>query len=468
MRLGPVHKFPDEDGMAEEREPWTLTARWLFPVSGPPLERGTITIEGDHIVAVEPQGRRHADLDLGNAAILPGLVNAHTHLDLSGMRGLAPPSPDFTAWLRQVIAYRRSRPPEQVQADIRAGLEECLRLGTTLVGDIASEGASWDALAGAPLRAVVYRELLGLPPERAEQALASAKTWLETHPATATCRSGLSPHAPYSVRHSLFARSAWLAWGHDAPLAVHLAESREELELLRHRRGPLVSLLCERGVWSPGGLVSSPTQVMRLCKAAGTRLFIHGNYLSPGTRFARAASLIYCPRTHAAFGHPPHPWREFLKRGVRVALGTDSLASNPDLDLLAEARFLHQRHPDVPGEVLLRMATLSGAEALGWADQTGSLEPGKSADLVVVPLPDEDRADPHALVLGSAQPVRSVLWRGQWVSPPSPLPLSPEAGARGTIASLTSPPKRGRGEQSLPPSPPLGGEGWGEGGGVVP
>ncbi len=146
---------------------WSLTARWIFPVSGPPLERGVLTLAGDRIVAVTPAGDRTADFDLGNVAILPGLVNAHTHLDLSGLSGLAPPSPDFTGWLRQVIAHRRSRTPEQVQQDVRVGLAESLRTGTTLLGDISADGASWDFLKDAPLRAVVFREMLGLTQERA-------------------------------------------------------------------------------------------------------------------------------------------------------------------------------------------------------------------------------------------------------------------------------------------------------------
>src|SRR5947209_19690054 len=115
--------------------PWTLTARWVFPVSSPPLPRGSVTIAGERIVAVEPFGTRRADLDLGDVAVMPGLVNAHTHLDLSGMRGLAPPSPDFPDWLRRVIEHRLRRSPEQVRADIRSGLDECLRTGTTLIGD---------------------------------------------------------------------------------------------------------------------------------------------------------------------------------------------------------------------------------------------------------------------------------------------------------------------------------------------
>ncbi len=134
----------------------TLAARWLFPIAAPPIERGTITVHADKIAAVDLAGARQADIDLGNVAILPGFVNAHTHLDLSGARGQCPPTPDFTQWLRQVIAFRRARTPEQVQADIAAGLAECLRSGTTLIGDIAAGGASWELLVQAtvPIRRV--------------------------------------------------------------------------------------------------------------------------------------------------------------------------------------------------------------------------------------------------------------------------------------------------------------------------
>ena len=161
------------------------------------------------------------------------------------------------------------------------------------------------------------------------------------------------------------------------------------------------------------GLAPSVNWVLWQTARASPLLYVHGNYLRPDAPLPKNASIIYCPRTHAAFGHPPHPFRDFLARGVRVAIGTDSLASNPDLDVLAEIRFLHRLYPDVPGAVLLRMATLSGAEALGWADETGSLAPGKSADLVVVPLAGDD-ADPYRLLLGADAAVRRVLFRGRW------------------------------------------------------
>jgi cytosine/adenosine deaminase-related metal-dependent hydrolase len=394
----------------ESWDDWTLTARWVFPVAGPPLERGCVSVAGDHIAAIGPSGERKPDIDLGNVAVLPGLVNAHTHLDLTGMRGLAPPTPDFTGWLRQVIAHRRGRSPEQVRSDIQVGLTESLRFGTTLLGDISGDGGSWDVLATAALRAVVFRELIGLPSDRARQAMREAFRWGDPVPASASCRRGLSPHAPYSVNAAVIRSVAWNGY----TMAVHLAESPAEVELLTHHTGPFVPFLQELGVWEPGGLAPSLNWIVARTRRASSVLFIHANYLPPDTPVRRNVTIVYCPRTHAAFGHPPHPFRNFLARGVRVALGTDSLASNPDLSVLAEARFLHERYPDVPGDVVFRMMTLAGAEALGWQDETGSLAPGKSADLVVVPLPREDRPDPHRLVLESDLPVSRTLWRGRW------------------------------------------------------
>jgi cytosine/adenosine deaminase-related metal-dependent hydrolase len=391
----------------------TLSARWIFPVAGPPIPHGTITVGGERIIAVEPSGRQEPDEDFGKAAILPGLVNAHTHLDLSGLRGLTPPTADFTAWLRAVIAERRRRSPRQVQADIKAGLAESMTFGTTLIGDIAALGQSWPVLAHASVRAVVFFELLGMTRDRATAARAAAKTWLRDHPASETCRPALSPHAPYSVRASLFSQAALLANNSKCPLAVHLAETPAELELLRYHRGPFVKFLKEMGVWDADGLVNSAAAVVKIGSLAPA-LFIHANYLAPSTRMPRTSSIVFCPRTHAAFGHAPHPFREFLARGIRVALGTDSLASNPDLNVLAEARILHRHYPDVPGAMLLRMATLSGAEALGRHEETGSLTPGKSADLVVVPLPNKRRADAHQLLLDSDLPVTKVMFRGRW------------------------------------------------------
>jgi cytosine/adenosine deaminase-related metal-dependent hydrolase len=397
---------------------WTATARWIFPADQPPLERGSITIRDDRILALEPAGHRSADRDFGNAAILPGLVNAHTHLDLSGLRGKCRPGEDFTAWLCVLIRHRRALTPEDVRNDIAAGLAECLRFGTTLLGDISTRGQSWTTLAEAPVRAVVFHELLGLSAERARQGWEEMQESLPWRGETTACRVGLSPHAPYSVRKSLFEQAAKLVRttlshaGRRLPLAIHLAESAAELELLAHRRGPFVDFLTELGVWDPDGLAASAEEVVDVFRDLPHVLWIHANFLTPGTDLGQG-TIVYCPRTHAAFGHPPHPFRQFAQRGVRVALGTDSLASNPDLDVLAEVRFVHERYPDVPGAQLLRMATLNGAAALDFEDETGSLTPGKSADFIVLPLPDHEPADPHELIFASDLPLGETFYRGQ-------------------------------------------------------
>lgn len=408
--------------------PRTLTARWVFPVAGPPLPRGTVTISDDTIIAVEPFGVRKADEDLGNVALIPGLVNAHTHLDLSGARGLIPPTdPDhFTDWLRGVIAYRRRRNPEQVQADISDGLTECLRSGTTLIGDIMTDGASWDTLAAAPVRAVVYYELIGLDEHRINAAwqrsgFLSGLSWDEPPPdvvpkhQTPRCRWGISPHAPYTVRGP----HAKLMFTIGLYSATHVAEAPREADLLEQRSGPFVAFLKDLGVYREDAFASSwedfltpyPWNAKQV-----ERLVVHANYLPPTFPFRPEHSVVYCPRTHAAFRHPPHPFRQFLARGVRVCLGTDSLASNPDLDILAEARFVRQRYPDFSGDQILRMVTLGGAEALGWADKCGSLEVGKSADVVAVPLPERDTADPHELLLSDHPGERRTMFRGEWRS----------------------------------------------------
>jgi cytosine/adenosine deaminase-related metal-dependent hydrolase len=408
-------------------EQTTYAARWIFPVESAPLPGGAITIVGDRIAAVEPHGTRSPDVDLGNVAILPGFVNAHTHLDLTGARVCRPPasnvaaSPDFTQWLRHVIAFRRTRSPEHVQADIATGLAECLRFGTTMLGDISAGQASWELVGQSPCRARVFYEMIGLSEERAQQSWRGVQDWCMKHASMARCFTGLSPHAPYSVRRSLYQ----MVGAGTLPNATHLAETQAELELLRFRSGPFVDFLKELNVWDPSGLVDDPLDVMKMLPRG---VFVHCNYLDPTAPFTPTQTVVVCPRTHAAFGHPRHPFPEMLERGVRVALGTDSLASNPDLDILEEARFLRRHYPEVDPAEVLRMLTVNGAEALGFGGVTGSLAPGKSADLVVVPLADVQpgpfrgsaRQDPHDLVLDSIVPVANVMACGEWIIDPFP------------------------------------------------
>jgi cytosine/adenosine deaminase-related metal-dependent hydrolase len=195
------------------------------------------------------------------------------------------------------------------------------------------------------------------------------------------------------------------------PVAIHIAESPAELELLQHRRGPFVAFLDELGAWDPSGLVSSLDELLHLGRQGGRILLIHGNYLNPDQLCARD-TVVYCPRTHAAFGHRPYPLSAFLAAGPCVALGTDSLASNPDLSILEEARFIYRQYPEFAPVDVIRLATLNGAEALGCGKMTGSLSVGKSADLIVLPLPREE-GDPCEQLLASSVRVQRVMVRGE-------------------------------------------------------
>ena len=385
-----------------------LSARWLLPVGSPPIEHGVLEIEAGRIRAVHAAGP--ADIDFGNAAILPGLVNCHTHLDLTGMSGMNPPRADACEWLRQVILFRGSVTPNDVTQSISQGLDQCLRHGTTLVGDVSGDGRSWSLLNGSPIRAVVFREMLGLPKDRAERSWQQAQVWLGQCSTTERCRPGLSPHAPYSTRTSLIRAAGAVG----VPVAIHLAEFREERELLEEQQGPFVSFLQELGVWDPLGLARSPEHVIRLFSAETPTLLVHGNYLAATAPIPQKATVVYCPRTHEAFGHTPHPVANMFRRGVRVVLGTDSLASNPDLSILAEMRFLHAVRPDVPCNTILQMGTIFGAEALGWAADVGTLEAGKAADFIVVALPNEN-GDPLELLLESYEEVKETWIAGQCV-----------------------------------------------------
>ncbi len=390
----------------------TFTARYVFPVSGPSLEGGTVTVEGDRVIAVLPRGERTADTDFGNAALIPGLVNAHTHLDLSAARGAVPPTPAdrFPDWLRRVIAFRRANAVPVADA-VRAGLAESLRYGTTLLGDISTDGTSFDLLADAPLRAVVFREVIGLKPERFTATWNAYRDWRDATADRPRTKRGVSPHAPYTTSYMGY-RFLMTVPPHFAA-ASHVAELPGEADFLATKAGPIRDFLDSIGAFGPSvETVSSLRMALNSLGTVPRGLVVHGNYLTAAhaKHFTPSMTLVVCPRTHAAFGHARHPWPAFAAAGVRVAVGTDSLASNPDLDVLAEVRRLRRTNPDAPGPQLLRLATLSGAEALGFASECGSLEVGKSADFVVVPLPDAD-GDPHEMLLGDDCGARRVFFR---------------------------------------------------------
>ena len=411
----------------------TLAARFLFPVEGPPIEGGHLTIREGRIGRVGQADGGRPDLDLGNVAITPGFVNAHTHLELAPITPTAA-SPggteDEIGWLRRVIDQRRGITRDDLRAAVGRNLGATLAAGTTLVADTTTAGLSWDQVARAPVRAVVFAEVIGLSRGRGEQTDREARDWLATVTPEAQVAScalpGLSPHAPYSTAGWLYRDAA----ASRLPLSTHLAEMPEELDLLEHRGGRLRRFLEDLGAWDEGWEPVGPSPADYIRKG-GLRqanwLIAHGTYLPPESFWqlrpeaapgGQRVAVAYCPRTHARFGHAPHPYRAMLERGAIVCLGTDSLASAPSLGVLDEARFLRRADPTIPGPLLLAMATLFGAWALRADTVTGSLRPGKSADLAVIALPDREEPDPHALLFDSDLPVVATAFEGTFHSGP--------------------------------------------------
>lgn len=402
---------------------FSLTARWVLPVDGEPLPSGVVTIEDGLIVAVGDRSMATGSVqDLGDVVLLPGLINAHTHLEFSQMREpLGPPGMELADWIRLVIGAR-NRADRDANASITMGLQECLACGVTTVGDIATSPQP-ELTQLEPLQ-IAFQEVIGFSTARVESAFVEVCQRLDNRRDSTNCgpatrrvvAMGISPHAPYTVHPQLLERLVDEAVGRDLPVAMHLAESPAELELLAKGTGAFRTLLEERSMWDAEAIPrgSTPLDYLRVLARAPRSLVIHGNYLSTEEiKFLASqrdsVAAVYCPRTHAYFQHVEYPLKTMLAAGVQVALGTDSRASNPGLNLFEEMRSVAQTHGLSPTEIV-RMATLSGAEALGWNDHLGSITPNKWADLVAVPC---EANDPTEAVIYHQGPLAGVWLRGR-------------------------------------------------------
>ena len=466
--------------MVSREQPTTIRAKYIFTGLGPPISNGVLRYNSHEILYVgKPDGPA---LDLGDVVILPGLVNAHTHLEFSQLTApLLPAGAEFASWIRRVVRWRGEQQGAGVPgtdwrtAAVASGRYEQLAAGTTLWGEISTppwspvlyaseslddhlkviaagkEGAdscriaslltnsgnteiraseSTSTLAEAQDRlsegkrrgqqGVIFFELLGFREERHPILQNLAREFLhDPRTGQLPLEAGLSPHAPYTVAPRFLEWVVALAKHERRRLAMHLAESRAELELLSTSTGSLRTLLEEVGAWQPGQipLGSRPLDYLRLLASAHHSLVVHGNYLDAEemaflAQQRQRLTVVYCPRTHQYFGHDAYPLAKLLGAGARVALGTDSRASNPDLSLLNELRTVAARHPDIAPELILRMGTRYGAEALGAESCTGSLEAGKSADFVILPIEQASTADPYAIWLDSRQSPLAVFRGG--------------------------------------------------------
>jgi cytosine/adenosine deaminase-related metal-dependent hydrolase len=390
------------------------SADWVLPLEGPPIRNGGVSVQDGRIAAVGPAEELEGELrEFPDAAIVPGFVNAHTHLEYAVYAGFGD-GLAFTPWLELHIERKRKLERGDAAAIARLGAAECLRSGITTLGDASFTGAAAHACAELGLRAIVYLEVFGgdvrAARQRFEELCADAAAAVSERVAL-----GVSPHAPYTVSLSVYAAMAELG----LPVATHLAESEAEEEWLVHGRGPIAAF--EEELPPRGG-------------DTGIRLLAGSGLLGPGVVAAHCVTaddeeigllarndvaVVHCPRSNALLGCGVAPLRKLLDAGLRVGLGTDSPASTPSFDMFEEMRAAiyaaraREQQPDALSAAgALQLATLGSARALGLADEVGSLAAGKRADLAVVSLAGSQYLpweDPTVAVVFGGSPERVLL-----------------------------------------------------------
>lgn len=361
-------------------------ARTVVTMEGPPIDDGAVAVAGERIVQVGrwPEVSGPEVVDLGEVVLLPGLVNAHCHLDFTALRGAIAPQNSFADWIRQINAKRRELTEEDFLASIAAGFAEARRWGTTTIANIESLPQLLSRMPPSPLRTWWFLELIDVRSDATAEELVATAMTLGKH----VERLGLSPHAPYTVSPRL----SQLAAAQGVPLTMHVAESQEEMAMFRDARGPLFDLLQSLGrPMDDCGKGQTPLATVRARQPLDERwLIVHLNELSEED-FAQLAGgprfhIAHCPRSSRYFGHRPFQLERLRALGFNICLGTDSLASNESLSLFAEMRAVRDAHPTLRPEEIIEMATVNGARALSQAGAIGRLAPGGFADLIALPV----------------------------------------------------------------------------------
>lgn len=397
-----------------------VSAAWVVPMTQPPIEDGALVVRGDRVVEAgrrEDLRARHPEEplhDLGQCVVSPGLVNAHTHLALTALHDVVPPAP-FHEWLPRIVRAIRALTPEDLAASCVAGAASLIASGTTVAGDIAYGTHSVDAATDSGLAGVHFFEVLGVRPEGASEHLAQAGYPLAAPPdGDCRVRPGISAHAPYTCSPELISALHARAARDGVPFAMHVAESPAEVALIADGTGPLAETAARSipGFTPPG---TTPVVYLDRLGALDGTLAIHCVHTASDAALLakKAAGVVLCPRSNAYLHAGEPPAAVLDAAGVRLALGTDSLASNSDLDLFEEARALRDLAPGLSAERIVRMMTVDGAAALGMGARFGGLAPGMSADLAAFAVSGRD---PYEALLKSAgrTTATAVMSGGVW------------------------------------------------------
>ncbi len=412
-----------------------LRARILLPISRPPIENGAIQISGGRIRAVGSWRELRPSAgdpvcDLGDVILLPGLINAHCHLDYTDMAGQLPPPKNFTDWIGQITAAKDGWNHSDYARSWQRGAHMLLHSGTTTVGDIEARPEllpeSWDA---TPLRVVSFLEMTGVRAGRAPREILEETAATLSGLSHSRCSAGLSPHAPYSTPPGLLRLSAALARKKKWRLCTHLSESAEEFEMFQNASGGMFDWLQRhRRDMSDCGLGSPVKHAARHGLLSENLLAVHLNYLARGDAALlgrHRVSIVHCPRSHDYFRHAAFPRARLAGAGSNLCLGTDSLASQrrygkqkPELNLFEEMRQLAASDRSISPREILRMATLQGARALGLAGRTGELSNNTAADVIAIPA-GTVLSNPYDTVLAHTGPVLASLIGGRWAISPA-------------------------------------------------
>jgi cytosine/adenosine deaminase-related metal-dependent hydrolase len=411
-----------------------LRARLVLPVARPPLRDGAVLISGNRIAAVgrwrdlSRQSRREA-VDLGDAVLMPGLVNAHCHLDYTDMAGQLPPPKVFPDWLKLMTSAKAGWSYSDFAQSWLRGAQMLVRTGTTTVADIEAVPQLlpevWEA---TPLRVFSFLEMIGLKPHPPPGGILQQAVHRIESLSSSRCRAGLSPHAPYTTVPELLRLSARAARRRRWRLSTHVAESALEYEMFARGRGDMFDWLQRSGRDMSDCGLGSPVQHLERCGAlGGSLLAVHVNYLGKGDAALlgkRKVPVVHCPRSHFYFRHDPFPFRRLGQAGVKLCLGTDSLASvyktrrqTVELSLFEEMRAVAEEEPSLSARGIVHLVTLNGARALGMQGRIGELSVNALADLIALPFVGKP-AEIYDAILHHTGDVAASMIDGRWAIAP--------------------------------------------------